>query len=186
MEPTGAESVLTCPRCAYDLRGIPALRCPECGFGYDQAAIPRIAGDYARVERIYWRRAAGLAGLIGAACLVRKLLPGIATWAAGSTGFAAVLTFVYQWQRGQPLNSALLLGLGAGLACLSLVNPVLTALVAGGALLYILSETPPPPLGLEHWERSLEAAAQSRLVRWRWTGRITIGLALVAALVTGC
>ena len=28
-----------CPRCAYNLRGIPAVECPECGFGVNAAAL---------------------------------------------------------------------------------------------------------------------------------------------------
>ncbi|MCP4251012.1 MAG: hypothetical protein GY778_28575 [bacterium] len=34
---------LLCPQCGYNLRGIPEDRCPECGFGYDRAAIRSIA-----------------------------------------------------------------------------------------------------------------------------------------------
>ncbi|HUU84538.1 MAG TPA: hypothetical protein VM243_13650 [Phycisphaerae bacterium] len=32
-------SDLLCPQCGYDLRGIPEQRCPECGFGFDHAAL---------------------------------------------------------------------------------------------------------------------------------------------------
>lgn len=30
---------LRCVACGYDVRGIPEAQCPECGFGYDHAAI---------------------------------------------------------------------------------------------------------------------------------------------------
>jgi ribosomal protein L37E len=32
-----------CPQCGYDLFGIPEERCPECGFGYDYAAIRAVS-----------------------------------------------------------------------------------------------------------------------------------------------
>ncbi|MBI3836297.1 MAG: hypothetical protein HY287_18415 [Planctomycetes bacterium] len=36
---------LSCPKCGYDLHGIPAIRCPECGFRYDAAALRSLAAD---------------------------------------------------------------------------------------------------------------------------------------------
>ena len=32
-----------CPMCGYDLRGIPEQACPECGFGYQHAALEKLA-----------------------------------------------------------------------------------------------------------------------------------------------
>ncbi len=37
------EKDVFCPRCGYNLRAIPERRCPECGFGYDHAAIQAVA-----------------------------------------------------------------------------------------------------------------------------------------------
>ncbi len=44
------EEHLTCPKCGYDLHGIPDVRCPECGFGYDADALRSIvaAEDWLR------------------------------------------------------------------------------------------------------------------------------------------
>ncbi len=32
---------LCCPRCGYDLRGLPEPRCPECGEPFDPAELER-------------------------------------------------------------------------------------------------------------------------------------------------
>ena len=34
---------LVCPRCSYDLRGLPAARCPECGVAFDPSRLRRRA-----------------------------------------------------------------------------------------------------------------------------------------------
>ena len=36
---------LACPSCGYDLHGIPAVRCPECGFRYDADALRSIVAS---------------------------------------------------------------------------------------------------------------------------------------------
>ena len=40
-----------CPHCGYDLHGIPEIRCPECGFGFDKAALRDLAemAEYCRL-----------------------------------------------------------------------------------------------------------------------------------------
>jgi hypothetical protein len=46
--PPAEEFDLFCPACAYNLYGIPARRCPECGFRYDRAALlDFVAGEFA-------------------------------------------------------------------------------------------------------------------------------------------
>lgn len=43
-ESSDAESPApVCPQCGYDLRQIPEVACPECGFGYQHAAIEKLA-----------------------------------------------------------------------------------------------------------------------------------------------
>ncbi|RJP30489.1 MAG: hypothetical protein C4547_16700 [Phycisphaerales bacterium] len=34
---------LNCPRCGYDLFGIPESRCPECGLGFDRRSLVHLA-----------------------------------------------------------------------------------------------------------------------------------------------
>lgn len=53
MTPTGR---IFCPQCGYDLFGIPEDRCPECGFGYQRAAIRNLADDYAARMLVVSRR----------------------------------------------------------------------------------------------------------------------------------
>ena len=40
-----------CPQCGYDLHGIPEIRCPECGFRFDKAALRDLAeaAEYYRI-----------------------------------------------------------------------------------------------------------------------------------------
>ena len=42
----------TCPKCGYDLYDIPEVRCPECGFGFDRAALRDIQST------VEWQRLA--------------------------------------------------------------------------------------------------------------------------------
>ena len=39
------DAALPCPLCGYDLRGLPAGRCPECGHGFDPDALRRARLD---------------------------------------------------------------------------------------------------------------------------------------------
>lgn len=41
---------LSCPKCGYDLYGIPETRCPECGFGFDFAALRDLGAS------VLWQR----------------------------------------------------------------------------------------------------------------------------------
>lgn len=54
---------LRCPQCTYDLHGIPKRRCPECGFGFDYAALRNLA-ELAEINR------EGVARRVMAAALV--------------------------------------------------------------------------------------------------------------------
>ncbi len=52
-EATPIEGDLLCPRCGYNLRGLLANRCPECGVGFDRAALTA-----SRIPWV-WRRPIG-------------------------------------------------------------------------------------------------------------------------------
>lgn len=55
-------SGLTCPRCRYDLTGLPEPRCPECGLAFDWAAVRAAAlrRPVIAFERLRgWRRVGG-------------------------------------------------------------------------------------------------------------------------------
>ncbi|MCK6483302.1 MAG: hypothetical protein HUU22_01545 [Phycisphaerae bacterium] len=44
--PRPPRRVLYCPQCGYDLRGQQEMRCPECGFRYDEEAIRDVGHDW--------------------------------------------------------------------------------------------------------------------------------------------
>jgi hypothetical protein len=51
---------LFCPHCAYNLRGVQSVNCPECGRPFDRAALASVRLPWAQRQRIgrvraYWR-----------------------------------------------------------------------------------------------------------------------------------
>lgn len=50
IDPELLKDHLACPKCGYDLHGIPEHRCPECGFGYDAAAVRSMAKAFERAR----------------------------------------------------------------------------------------------------------------------------------------
>jgi hypothetical protein len=61
---------LYCPECAYDLRGIPEGRCPECGFGFERAAVRSIAWLHLKARCSIYRRMVLIAGIAALCWLV--------------------------------------------------------------------------------------------------------------------
>ena len=126
------EEHLTCPKCGYDLYGIPEVRCPECGFRYDAAALRTMAAS------AEWTRLATARELTVRATLAVVLaLPavcnafGILGWAQfGVVAVAYVIAF-WTW--------ALLTGAYQGLASIPglLTLFVAVAVGAGRAFQYV-------------------------------------------------
>ena len=75
------EEHLFCPKCGYDLHGIPEVRCPECGFRYDHEALKSLA------DSTYWARLAAARVVIVRAAIVAALIIPIAAEKAGASGF---------------------------------------------------------------------------------------------------
>src|SRR2546430_17149137 len=58
--PLPLDADLFCPHCAYNLRGVQSVNCPECGRPFDRAALASVRLPWARRQRIgrgraYWR-----------------------------------------------------------------------------------------------------------------------------------
>lgn len=56
-----------CPSCGYNLHGIPELRCPECGFGFDRPAVEATARS--EFYRDFWTCRAVIVRSVFAAAL---------------------------------------------------------------------------------------------------------------------
>ncbi|MHC4698097.1 MAG: hypothetical protein ACYTFA_15295 [Planctomycetota bacterium] len=85
------EEHLACPKCGYDLHGIPEIRCPECGFRYDAAALRSMAAS------AEWTRLAVAQDLIVRAAIAGALAVPAVCERAGISGSAqfAVIAVAY-------------------------------------------------------------------------------------------
>jgi hypothetical protein len=75
------EEHLACPKCGYDLYGIPEVRCPECGFRYDYEALRSLAAS------AEWARLASARTLIVRAAAATALAAPAVAENLGVTGF---------------------------------------------------------------------------------------------------
>lgn len=137
---------LACPRCGYDLHGIPEIRCPECGFRYDAAAIRSMtaSSDWARlaVARVVIVRSAIAAGLMLPAVCGRLGITGWTQFSVVSVGYVVtfstwlVLTESYRGLISVPSLMTLFVALAVGFGIVLGSFPFL-ALVIGVAVLAI-------------------------------------------------
>lgn len=119
---------LACPKCGYDLHGIPAVRCPECGFRYDAAVLRSISASADWVRLIVARsaivRATIAAGLavpsvchtLGATGWLLLLIM-FATYAAVFVTWLE-MTEAYHGPHSVPTLVRLFVGCGIGLTLL--------------------------------------------------------------------
>ena len=89
---------LRCPKCSYDLHGLPDVRCPECGFRYDAEAIRTLAASE------YWVRLNSARLIIlCATCAVTLAIPrvcdhvGLQGWAQFGVSAAAFVVAFVTW-----------------------------------------------------------------------------------------
>ena len=121
-----ARLVLACPQCGYDLFGIPQARCPECGFGFDYAALRHFASTNSLTRYLAARAVITWAG-VALACTVPALVQRLQFHGVTATlliffaylaGFAVWYVFsnVYDGVAPLPVILAMFVGTGVGVA----------------------------------------------------------------------
>lgn len=149
------EEHLACPKCGYDLHGIPEARCPECGFGYDAAAIRAMAVHAESMRFGAARKLTGRATIVVAFALpvacVRFGADGwTALWIAVVAYLTAFVTWVlvtvaYRGLASVPGLFALLAGTGMAFGFTLLLFPIFS--VAGSLLVLPFAWR----IRLRHW-----------------------------------
>lgn len=123
---------LTCPKCGYDLYGIPEVRCPECDFRYDAGALRSMAASAEWIRLVAARtlilRASAAAALAVPAVLDRFAISDLASFVVvGVVYFAAFLTWIVLTDSYVGLASIpnlIVVFLGIGLAFVFVGNAV--------------------------------------------------------------
>ncbi|UCC29102.1 MAG: hypothetical protein JSU86_12970 [Phycisphaerales bacterium] len=155
------EDHLACPKCGYDLHGIPEVRCPECGFRYDAAALRSMAASAEWIRLVAARmlivRATLAAALTIPAVLDHLGISGLSFFCVTAVAYLAafltwaVLTDVYTGPTSIPTLLVVLLGFGAFIRCIGHAGPWVS--LAAGAVFLLLAwmvrirywPTLPPP-----------------------------------------
>lgn len=134
------EEHLACPQCGYDLHGIPEVRCPECGFRYDWAALRSLGASTAWMRLAVARRVVIKATIAGA-----LVLPGVCDrlgvhgWAQFGVFAVAYMSAFLTWvflsdaYRGLGSIPTLLMVFLAGPVAFR-YTPIVGFLVAGGVV----------------------------------------------------
>lgn len=94
---------VVCLQCGYDLRGIPERRCPECGHGYDDAAIRAISSEECWLLDCSYRKITRLSAIAAALsmsplCWTMNLGPGVTF----PITLVSLLIGVLLWRRFTP------------------------------------------------------------------------------------
>lgn len=127
------EDHLACPKCGYDLHGIPEVRCPECGFRYDAAALRSMAASAEWIRLVAARmlivRATWAAALTVPAVLDRLSINGLSSLCVIAIAYLAafltwaVLTDAYVGLASIPNLLTVLLGVGLFIMCIGHAVP---------------------------------------------------------------
>jgi hypothetical protein len=191
-----------CLRCGYNLRGIPEDRCPECGFGYQLAAIRFIvAASFERRLAKYQRmlRFAAISLLCSLLVLAsqRGLIGGLLPTAFRSAVCGIELWLLYCAVCWVPIGAARFDSPGKLLAALFLLPallavglafPILPKAVAAISLLAPPALSRRLPVCIDHADLSLQHKKRRRLRFWRLAGwmAMTIALAALIAVHLAC
>ncbi len=179
-----------CPRCGYNVRGIPEDRCPECGFGFQRAAIRSLAianfdCRLTNYQRTVLYAAISLAcSVVGAASLLDvhyfALLLRIG---GGALGFAVFHSLT---SDGSIFPSIWRILVGVAMILVVVVVgfffPVAFCIAAAVALLVPLILFQRLPKELREARLSQPDRAERRLTRWWIAGWVATLVALVALI----
>ncbi|HNQ24134.1 MAG TPA: hypothetical protein PKK06_13690 [Phycisphaerae bacterium] len=185
---------LFCPRCGYDLRGIPARRCPECGFGYDRAGLRQLAYERTGELRDILRRVLRVS-ILALALLTAPLLrcAGLRLASSALPAFAAVLGALIFWRVHEdcgwanwfrPAPITYLLILGAWFTSQLLVMfPGLGVFLAALLLVWAWFHLPVLPWRLPYATRSAPVEEQAAYKREQGQAVLAVGSASLLTLV---
>lgn len=87
-----------CLQCGYNLRGIPQRRCPECGFGYDHAAVRY----FSRQQN--WNRDDAVRRVVSSFTLSLAILVSPMTWTFAQRPVGGVGAVYAAWLAALLLN----------------------------------------------------------------------------------
>lgn len=176
-----------CPNCGYDLRGLPAGRCPECGFGFEPEAIAAQVRDVIDAHHLQLDRARVGSVLAGAGGLLSLLCR---SWTTLPCGVLSALAWMVLWLL-QPESLLCRLGFEArrmfallasvliGLVVLAaFFLPGLTLVPALWALLVLVFAAPEQN---RHLWASVDAATRSDLRAQKRLAWVVWGLGSSAA-----
>ncbi|HKQ50569.1 MAG TPA: hypothetical protein VJZ71_21035 [Phycisphaerae bacterium] len=184
---------LFCPACAYNLYGIPARRCPECGFRYDRPALlDFVESEFAAQHQA--RAAAlvrgGYAISLALSAVCWKLhVPPIAIFIAVMLGLcvagmirkACAFANDRSWLEDAwwlLFRTVLLIGPAMVVTLLPTVGTFIALVLTGDTIRLVWFNSPPLPVLLE----SLPSPAQRTLRRYQ-TASLFVWIAVVGMLV---
>ena len=179
-----------CPRCDYDLFGIPEHRCPECGYGYDHEAIRALAAGEAA------KRLAAARGIIRSSviCAALTVFPLLASLDASRPlqivlGTSSLIVAEFVRRRfaqpkapmffDAPIFDLVFLPAGLGLAAIIYMLPKF------GVLLAVIAVTRAWLTRLTDWRAITPSAASLPAVVQREVRRHSAGALIALGLASG-
>jgi hypothetical protein len=184
-----------CPSCGYNLHGIPEIRCPECGFGFDRAAVEAIA------LHEFERRFATYGGIIARSAFAAAFaLPGTlrAMGVAGDgyallvfAGFLAALLVKRRFGRFRisgiidwAPNTAMFVLAILAVAPILLAAPAVGSIVSGACLLDAALVWACGSGGLAFADRTLPAGGARRLSMYQAGAAIALFVAVAMLILS--